>query len=234
MARPRPSLVGIAQRVLPGVRATLGRTTEFAAWWEAGNAAALAGGGPFWVALGDSTAQGIGARSPDLGYVGQLRRLLVAAEGQPWRVVNLSKTGARTADVADLQLARMQALGVAVDLVTCAVGGNDLLWRTPASRFDAALERLLEALPAGAVVATLPQGLGRKRPPEINDRIRRRAGELGLRVADLWPVTGPPWRENFAGDGFHPNERGYAAWAGAFAGALGLSPSAPGPPSPDR
>ena len=36
----------------------------FRAEWETSNAAALAASGPLWLALGDSTAQGIGAAAP--------------------------------------------------------------------------------------------------------------------------------------------------------------------------
>lgn len=202
---------------MPGVRATLGRAPEFARWWDDANAVALSGPGPLWVALGDSTAQGIGADGPDLGYVGQLHARL-RKHGRPWRLVNLSQTGARVGDVVAEQLP--QAVELGPSLVTCAVGSNDLLWRTPRARFAVALEELLAGLPMGAVVGTLPQGLGRQRSRDLNGRIIEWAAIRGLRVANLWATTGPPYRGKFARDGFHPNTRGYRDWADAFADAL--------------
>jgi acyl-CoA thioesterase I len=218
----RPSFLAVAQRLLPGVRATLGRTAEFAAWWAEANEAALASSGPLWVALGDSTAQGIGAAGPELGYVGRLLDRLRAA-GEPWRVVNLSKTGARVSDVVARQLPAAAELSPA--LVTCAVGSNDLLWRTPRDRFETSLDELLSRLPPAAVIATLPQGIGRRRPLEVNARIVAAAATRQLRIADVWSRTGPPYGGKFAGDGFHPNARGYGDWADAFADVL-LAPSA--------
>ncbi len=213
----RPSFLSVAQRVLPGVRGTLGRAPEFARWWADANAGALSEPGPLWVALGDSTGQGIGAHRPDLGYVGQLHARL-AKHGRPWRLVNLSRTGARISDVVAEQLP--QAIELRPSLLTCAVGSNDILWRTPRARLDVALEELLEGLPRGAVVGTLPQGLGRQRTLDVNGRIIERAAARGLRVANLWATTGPPYRGKFARDGFHPNARGYRDWADAFADAL--------------
>lgn len=44
----------------------------FAGHWDAHNDRALTESGPLWVALGDSTAQGLGAPNPMGGYVGQV------------------------------------------------------------------------------------------------------------------------------------------------------------------
>ncbi len=134
-----------------------------------------------------------------------------------------------------------QAMDLSPSLVTCAVGSNDILWRTPRLRFEGALDELLAVLPLGSVVATLPQGLGPRRGREVNARILGTAAARGLRVADLWTMTGPPYRGKFASDGFHPNARGYRDWADAFAEALrdelgdkkGEEPRRPPPPAPD-
>ena len=211
------SFVSVAQRVLPGVRATLGRSQEFAAWWADANAAALSADGPLWVALGDSTAQGIGAEHPRLGYVGQLHERLLA-QNPAWRVVNLSKTGARVEHVVAEQLPR--AIELSPALITCAVGSNDLLWRTPPHRLDETLDTLLTTLPPAAVIGNLPQGLGRRRANQLNTQIAEAAAARGLRLADLWRKTGAPYRGKFSGDGFHPNARGYGYWADAFAEVL--------------
>ncbi|HVE63379.1 MAG TPA: GDSL-type esterase/lipase family protein [Mycobacteriales bacterium] len=210
------------QRVMPGVGVSRAQVPVYAAAWRRENATALDGPGRLWVALGDSAAQGIGASTKEGGWVGQLRGELVARPTEPpWRLVNLSRSGARTLDVLDEQLPALHEL-TDVALVTCAVGGNDLLHRTPTALLVAQVSQLIEALPPGSVVATLSKGLGRRKPEAVNEVIRTRGPARGLLVADVWASTGPPWRGKYARDGLHPNEVGYAEWAGAFAEALGL------------
>jgi lysophospholipase L1-like esterase len=219
---------GLVRRLRPGIAVTLDSVEPFRAEWETSNASAIARSGPLWLALGDSTAQGIGAPAPDRGYVGQLRPLLEARDGRSWRVVNASRTGARLRDVITNQLGWLDRLPSPPNLVTCAVGANDVTWRPVLRRILRDLTTLLDRLPPGAVVATLPHGLGRSRAPVINEVIRAQAATRGLGVADVWARTGPPWAEKFAPDHFHPSERGYRDWTAAFAAALGLDESGSG------
>lgn len=207
----------LARTVLPGVRRVHAQVKPYARLWDEANAAALAAVGPLWVVLGDSTAQGIGAPSYDQGYVGQLRTRL----GGEWRVLNWSRSGARTADVIRTQLPRLEALGVEPDLVTAAIGANDLV-PVPTETIVANVREIMGRLPKGAVIATLPQGLRPHKAVAVNDVIRAEAPAAGLRVADVWARTGAPWRGKYASDGFHPAAHGYADWAAAFAEALGL------------
>jgi lysophospholipase L1-like esterase len=86
-----------------------------------------------------------------------------------------------------------------------------------------ALRALLAGLPAGAVIATLPQGLGGGRAQRLNDIIREEGPRRRLRIADVWAHSGPPWRGKYAADDFHPNELGYREWCDAFAEAVGVS-----------
>lgn len=201
----------------------------YAAAWAEANGLARTGAGPLWVALGDSTGQGIGAPRHDQGYVGGVLAWLTERSGRPWRVVNLSRSGARAADVLAGQLPALEELAAVArpDLVTLAVGANDMVRRTPLARLLPTLGLLIDALPAPAVVATLPQGLGQRRPLAVNQFIRDRAEAAGHRVADVWARTGPPWAGKFAADGFHPNEVGYRDWVDAFVAAVG-EPPAPG------
>jgi lysophospholipase L1-like esterase len=207
----------------PGIAATLAVEESWRRYWDESNDRARRADGPLWVTLGDSTAQGIGASAPDHGYVGQLLVRLVARQGRPWRVVNLSVTGARLADVVREQLPRVDEAG-APDLVTCAAGANDIV-RRGFPRAREALRELIRDLPAGAFLATVPQGLFPRRTNELNRIIRAEAPAADLRIADVWAHTGPPWRNKYAADDFHPNDTGYADWCAAFAGALGLDGS---------
>ncbi len=141
---------------LPPFRRTQVQVRQYAAAWSAGNETACSGTGPLWVVLGDSAAQGVGASSHLSGYVGLVLTRLRAADGRPWRVVNLSRSGARTREVVDVQWPA--AAGLDADLVTAVVGGNDAL-RTREPEWRQAAEDLCAALPPGAVVATCPRGV---------------------------------------------------------------------------
>jgi lysophospholipase L1-like esterase len=219
---------GLVRRVRPGIAMTLDSVEPFRAEWERSNAAALAASGPLWLALGDSTAQGIGAGSPDLGYVGQLRALLEARDEAPWRVVNVSRTGARLRDVTANQVGWLDRLPSRPDLVTCAAGANDVTWRLGLRGTLRDLTALLDRLPPGAIVATLPQGLAPRRAQVLNAVIRTEAPTRDLVVADVWAHTGSPWASKLAPDHFHPSERGYRGWTAAFAVTLGLDESGSG------
>jgi lysophospholipase L1-like esterase len=215
------SVLGRAVRIfLPGVRRVHAQVASYAAEWARANDAAQAGAGPLWVVLGDSTAQGIGAPSWDEGYVGQLQRALDDGSDTPWRVVNLSRSGARAADVLDRQLPALEAMAVAPDLVTCAIGANDIIRRTPLPDLEARLRTIMARLPDRAIIATLPQGLSPERTETVNRIIRAEAPTAGLVVADVWARTGPPWHGKYAEDRFHPGALGYADWAAGFADVL--------------
>lgn len=226
---------GFLLRALPPVRRSLDQVVAHAAVWDRRAASLLAGptgGAPLWVVLGDSTAQGVGLADPDEGYVGRVRRLLEQRDGHPWRVLNLSRSGAVLADLLDVQLPRVRALqeqGWQPDLVTAVVGGNDLR-KTPLDRLLAAVPGYVSSVPAGTAVATLPQGIKPARARATNALLLRLAAERGLPVVDLWAATGPPWRGKYA-DGLHPNAAGVTDWVAAFARTLDLPPEVD-PPRP--
>jgi lysophospholipase L1-like esterase len=132
-------------------------------------------------------------------------------------------TGARLVDVVREQLPRVDEAG-APDLVTCAAGANDIV-RLGFPRARSAVHALIRSLPSGAILGTVPQGLLPRRTRELNRIIRAEAPEAGLHIADVWAHTGPPWRNKYAADDFHPNDTGYTDWCAAFAGALRLDGS---------
>lgn len=178
-----------------------------------------------YVALGDSAAQGVGASHEGAGYVPTIARRLAEATGRDVAITNLSVSGAVSGDVVRDQLPAFQALTFTPDVVTLDIGGNDALFtRTnTVDSFAAALGEILTTLPAGSFVSdvpwmVLPGWVGRSqamtaRAHELVQRhghhlvalheATRRAGYLG-------------YPRNTARDWFHPNDRGYAAWADAF------------------
>ncbi len=180
--------------------------------WQAHNPSAKDDDGPLWLVLGDSAALGVGASSHLSGYVGAVLGRL----GPQWRVVNLSRSGARTRDVVDVQLPA--AAGLDAQLVTALVGGNDALG-TKQARWERDVRDLCAALPRGAVVGTVARGVLERKTRRVNEVIRASAAERGLLLADLWAHTGPPYRGLYF-DGFHPNDAGYAQWVSALELAL--------------
>ncbi len=211
--------------LLPGAAARRVQVAAFEQEWRAANSEAQGSSGPLWVVLGDSSSQAIGATARRHGYVLSVLDAL-RAEDPSWRVVNLSRSGARVADVLDTQMPAMRKLSAAT-LVSVAIGINDIRHRT--ADLDNAMRRMLDALPAGSVIATVAQGVRPAQARALNDLIRREAADRGLRVADLWTYTRPPWQHKFSADHFHPNDLGYADWTAAFLDALDLPLAAPLP-----
>jgi acyl-CoA thioesterase-1 len=207
--------MAVLRRFLPK---TYDQMDQYALDWDAANSRAAVQSGPLWVVLGDSAAQGVGCPSYDSGYVGQVLEVLRVTSGRPWRVLNLSKSGARTLDVAREQCPRL--LDLPAELVTALVGGNDIVW-TPLDQWRKDLELLYSRLPADSVVGTTTRGLRKAKCVQVNEHVYEVANYRDLKVADLWNHTGPPYQGLFF-DGFHPNERGYAKWADALLEVMGL------------
>ncbi len=185
-----------------------------------------------YVALGDSTAAGVGSQG--VGYPELVYRRMKSA-GWPAGILNLGQSGAVSADLVRTQLERV--LSVSPDLVTLGIGGNDLWRLVSPDRFKANLKAIadvLERTDADVIISNLID-LGRAPiaqgalsmmniPPEvISGRVKdfnRMLGELASRprttVIDLHSLgenelAGHP--EFFSDDGFHPSQLGYQRWA---------------------
>jgi acyl-CoA thioesterase I len=204
-----------------GVTAMRADCVAFACHWQAHNERALEATGPLWVVLGDSTAQGLGAPSPLGGYVGQALDELRKRTDLPWRVLNLSASGALIRDVLHRQLPAMPA---SPDMVTCGIGVNDILYTAP-TRLFADLRALLAAVPDNTVLLDLPLPAGyagllglASRPyvARINRIIHQAAATRGLPVAEVSAHFLPPWAGKFASDCFHPSQDGYRDWTRAL------------------
>jgi acyl-CoA thioesterase I len=210
-----------------GVTAMREDCVAFAAYWRAHNDRVLhdletqKDPGPLWVALGDSTAQGLGAPDPRGGYVGQALQQLRRRTGKHWRVLNLSVSGALIRDVLGEQIPRLPQ---EPDLVTCGVGANDILYSAPGKLFGD-LRALLAAVPERTVMLDLPLPtgygwlVGRMSVPyiaRINRVIHEVAEDRGLPVAEVSGQFTPPWAGKFSVDSFHPSQDGYRDWTRAL------------------
>jgi lysophospholipase L1-like esterase len=180
-----------------------------------------------YVALGDSTGAGVGAREG--GYVARLhKRILERRNGS--NLVNLCVSGATTEDVLQLQLQR----GVAAnpDLVTLGVGINDIGHRLTLDQFSKNYEEILSTLKqktrAAIVVTNLPDISSAPRIPgsmrreyqgqieQYSRRLEEIAARHGVTVFDIYTITTTELAshpEYFSADGFHPSDAGYELWA---------------------
>jgi lysophospholipase L1-like esterase len=169
--------------------------------------------------------------------VAELRR----RTGDPWRVVNWSRSGATTADLLAEQLPRLAALGRAPELVTTGTGTNDLL-RYPLPRIRSLFRTLAESVPATTVVLDVPipygrwWGIGPATAPlvvRLNTFIHAEADRRGLPVAAISTHFTRPWQGRFGPDDFHPNQHGYRLWADAVLAAAQFVPAVAGLPAAD-
>ena len=192
-----------------------------------------------YVAIGDSTVEGLDDPDGRGGYRGWANRLAerIAREQGPLGYANLAVRGRTTREVLDEQLE--PALAMRPDLAAVVAGTNDILRR----RFDPEavardIERMQRALiERGATVVsfTLPDltpVMPLARP--LRGRIRRFARALveasarsGALVIDFtaYPVASDPrlWSE----DRLHANSLGHARIADALAHALSLPGTSP-------
>ena len=190
-------------------------------WWKEQRAKS---GELLYVAIGDSAAQGIGASRPGRSYVGFVAAHIRSISSQEVRVVNLGISGATVGIAIAKELPALAKLDP--DIVTVSIGANDMPTFEP-SRFAAQLEELFAALPSHAIVADLPTFYflpAEKKVRIANQLLRDAAARHALTVVPLheamrkqglWGVT-----TQFAGDLFHPNDRGYRVWASAFLAAV--------------
>lgn len=183
-----------------------------------------------YVALGDSTVEGVGASHPDFNYVSRLHARL--RERYPAaRASNLGVAGATAADVAAAQLD--PAVELSPHLVTLSVGPNDITEGVPIQDYERHVATILTTLSektAAVVVVNLLPDLGvtrrfrgsrheqavRRLTVQFNDALGRAARARGIEVVDLYTPSReevPRHPELLAADGYHPSDAGYARWA---------------------
>ena len=182
-----------------------------------------------YVALGDSTGAGVGAREGG-GYVARLFKRI--QERRPGSTLNnVCVSGATTADLVRAQLDRGVALNP--DLVTVGIGINDIGHGLSLEEFSKNYEQILNTLKekthAQIVVANIPDISTAPRIPSVmrsqyqrqimqySQRLEEIANRYGgVTVFDVYSITKdelPSHPEYFSSDGFHPSDQGYELWA---------------------
>ena len=175
--------------------------------------------------LGDSTAAGVGATSPDAA----IPRLVAAAFGPDTQLVSRAVSGARVNDVVEEQLDGVDLADF--DLVFLSVGANDAIHLTRRGDFYADYQRLAGI--GDRLVALGVPDMGS--PTRFAQPLRAITGWRGRRVdatihdvlrdhpratyVDIAGRTGPAFRRDpkryFSADRFHPSDAGYRLWADA-------------------
>lgn len=205
--------------------------------------------------LGDSSAAGLGAASPDQTPGAVVAQGLAAISGRSVRLTSVAVTGAESSHL-DAQIDRLLAQVPRPDAALIMVGANDVTHRVrPAvsvRHLGLAVVRLRE-VGCEVVVATCPD-LGTIEPVAQPLRLIARRWsrdlaaaqtvatvEAGGRTVSLGDLLGPEFRrapgEMFSADRFHPSAVGYAAAAAAvlpsICAALELWPDGGAERAPD-
>lgn len=215
----------VASWLHPGVRKVASSIEPRQRAWQEHNETQRHGDGPLWVALGDSTVVGVGASTMSHTAAAIVHRRLREHTGQPWRLLNLGRYGVKLEAVVRDQLPRLHEAGPPA-LVTVAAGSNDVAWSIGLTAMLGQFTALLDAVPPGTVIGTVPPGWWGK-GLKVNDWLRAEARQRGLLVAEVGVL--PQLRRMVAADGFHPNDRGYRFIADGVLTALGIAPEAPEP-----
>ncbi len=184
-----------------------------------------------YVALGDSTTEGLDDPDPAGGYRGWADRL--AERLAPVAYANLGVRGKTTRSIRDEQLA--PAVAMRPDLATVVAGMNDLLRKDFVAEQVAGdvgeMQRALIAIGAEVVSFTIPDlsrripiaGALPRRTAALNAALRRESAASGARLLDLaaFEVASDP--RMWSVDRLHANSAGHARIADAVLHTLGLS-----------
>lgn len=180
-----------------------------------------------YVAVGDSTGAGVGAREG--GYPARLLKR-IQQERANAKLVNLCISGATTDDLLREQL--RPAIAARPTLITIGIGINDLGHQVTADRFARNFEEIVKRLKtetsAAIVVSNLPdisfapvipaymRAETRSLINVFNQRISGVIERYKVSLVDAYAETHaiiPDHPEFFSDDGFHPSDAGYEYWA---------------------
>jgi len=189
-----------------------------------------------FVALGDSTTEGLEDRYADGGYRGWADRLaeILAPTSPGLTYANLAIRGRKVPQIRAEQLE--PAIRLDPDLASVLGGLNDVLRRSfDVDRVVADLDAMTAALrgrgatvltftfPDPTAVITVARKPIRARVDALNERVRRMAAARGAVLVDL-AADGFADPAHWCDDRLHANGAGHARVAAAAATALGAAP----------
>lgn len=183
---------------------------------------------PFvYVAMGDSTIEGVGASRPERHFTSLIFEFLKLKQ-KDVTYHNLGRAGWKVSNVIHDQL--NPAIELKPNLIVLSVGANDVMQRRSLKKFDQEYKELLEKLSlTGAliVINNIPDlSLAPVIPkyihpyciiqvPRYNKIIEKYAKEYGCLLVDLYAQSRlyRGYAEFISSDGLHPSDAGYALWA---------------------
>jgi lysophospholipase L1-like esterase len=173
--------------------------------------------------VGDSTAVGTGAASPEESLAGR-----IGTAHPRWRIDNLAANGAKFKDVQ----AQLDGAGTGYDLVLVLAGGNDVIRFTSEENLHSDMAAVIKtAKTRGKQVVLMPCGnvghaplfippvswIMGNRSQHLHAIAQTVALESGVRyIRLLKPRAQDPFVQRSdelnAADGLHPSSAGYAQW----------------------
>ncbi len=181
--------------------------------------------------VGDSTAYGVGAETPEVSTAGRVGQVLGAS------VENHARSGGKTREVL-VQLNKAQKEHY--DVIVIQVGANDITHFSNSTQTQAELARALKRAKELAPTVVLitcgdignaplwPWPLGHLytyRAQVFREKFMATAEEHGVSYVDLFTkpdVYGTDPARYYSSDGLHLSGEGYGVWAGYILDALGL------------
>ncbi len=187
------------------------------------------------VIVGDSTAVGTGASTPEHSLAA-----LIAGDHPRWKIINHAKDGAKFADI----VGQLDALGYKhFDAILVLGGGNDVIRLTGHEALKRAVMRTAQLARAHAdLVVIMPCGnvgnapffvaplswLMAKRSRDLHTLIREAVAEIGAQYVNLYKKKEEdPFAQRSdelnAKDGLHPSDAGYRVWYSELNSQAGFS-----------
>lgn len=177
-----------------------------------------------YIVLGDSTAQGIGARQLTDSYPYRTAMWLQKQTGRQVAIKNFSVSGSTVADVIRDQLPKMQMSDIP-NVVSVSVGANDIA-KFESEKFESDMRTLLYALPVETYFALIPTFGGRNaklnwKVKEANKITTRLLLSTNHHLVDMYTATGALKGIGiYAADLYHPSTKAYKTWAFTFQGCM--------------
>lgn len=185
---------------------------------------------PFvYVALGDSTVEGVGASNKNKSYPSLIHNF-IKADHSATKFYNFGQRGATTSDVIHNQLE--QTLALKPDLITISIGANDIFHAARVKTFEKRINYILQTLvqntQAIIVITTIPDFSLVSAFPKVfrkycelrsrifNTVIKDSVHDSGVILVDLYSQVkafGRSHPDLIASDGLHPSDVGYLFWA---------------------
>ena len=190
-----------------------------------------------YLALGDSFTAGTGS-TPDQSFPARLVAHWAATSRCPVALTNLGVNGYTTDDLIARELPYLDASSPKPQIVTLAIGANDIVHGSPLDRYRDQVREILAGVVASGVkhIVAIPQPDWSLSPmaaafgsePALHAKIVAFNGVLRAETehvdgvyVDLFPeMEAEAEAHRLASDGLHPSAVAYDAWAVSLAKAV--------------